>query len=167
MGHDPTRTGIEGLKALLSLGVLWAGSVVSGSTMPPAAPASGPGTAEDVIGVWTWVVDASSRRPGADADDAPLVEFRRAADGRLEARALIRSNGRARIRSLPGVSFEDGRLQLELGDGMAFRGTLRDDGRSIGGVVESDGDPATSELRRLDPAPRRKAPRERRPLRAA
>jgi hypothetical protein len=167
MLYDPTRTGVESLKALLSLAVLWAGTVVAGGAATDGSARPEPGAEDDVLGLWAWVVDAPPCRAESPvAIETRFVEFRRGPDGRLEARALVRSNGESKIRPVPRVSFEDGRLRLELDDGVAFHGTLRSDGRSIDGVVESGGDPAASLLRRLDPEPRRSL-REPPPLRAA
>jgi len=167
MRYDASRTGIEGLKALLSVAVLWFGGVVAGSAAQDAVPPSDGGAAEDVLGIWAWVVAAPACQPDSPAaTETRFVEFRRGPDGRLEARALSRSDGKPRIRALRGVSFEDGTLRLELDDGVAFHGTMQRDGRSIDGVLESGGDPAASVLRRLDPEPRR-ALREPPALRAA
>ncbi len=154
MGIDASRSGIEGLKALLSVAVLWFGGVVAGGAGSDL-PSPGGAGAQDVVGVWAWAVTTSACRPDApDPTGTRYVEFRRGTDGRLEARALFRTGGTARIRALPGVSFKDGRLRLDLGDGIAFHGTLRRDGRSIRGVLESGEAPAASVLRRLDPSPR-------------
>lgn len=162
MWYDASRSGIEALKAVLSVAVLWGGTLVSGAAdrAPVAPPGAGP--AEDVVGVWTWVVDSSAGRSGS-APEARYLEFRREEDGRLVARALVREGRAPVIREIPDVSFEEGRLCLTLGDGFAFRGTMRGDGRSIDGVLELEGASTVSLLQRLET---RRRLREPSPLRA-
>lgn len=163
MWYDASRTGIEALKAVLSVAVLWGGTVVSGATVSGPSSSFDPGPAGDVVGVWTWVVDGSPRRPEAGRTGERFVEFRRAGDGSLLARALVREGRNAVIREIPDVSFEAGRLCLTLGDGIAFRGTMRADGRSIDGIVRLEDSAAAALLLRLDTRRRHREPA---PLRA-
>ncbi|MFO7588937.1 MAG: hypothetical protein R6X22_12850 [Gemmatimonadota bacterium] len=163
MWYDTPRTGIEALKAVLSVAVLWGGTVVSGTAdratfVPPVL-----GAAEDVVGVWSWAVDSSLRPQECGPSETRLLEFRRGEGGRLVARALVHDGRRSVIEEIADVSFEEGRLRLTMASGVAFLGTMRGDGRSIDGVVRRDGTASASLLRRVET---RRHSREPSPLRA-
>ncbi len=158
MWYDATRTGIEALKAALSVAVLWGGMLVSG-VADRSIEEIGSGVAGDVVGIWTWVADASLRPSGAAAPEAGLLEIRRSADGMLTGRLLARSGGEPVIEDVSRLSFSDGRLCLELGSGTAFKGTLRADGRAIDGTMQLDGSSASALLRKVETRKRsREAP---------
>ena len=165
MWYDAQRTGIEAVKAVFSVAVLWGGLFVSGAAdHAMIEPFSRVGS-DDIVGVWEWVADAAARRPDVGRSLASLLEIRRGSDGTLSARVLLKDDGRPVVRNVRGVSFEEGRLSLEIDGRAAFRGRISEDGRTIGGTVLLDGrKPASAELWKVDA--RRRAQGGIMPLRA-
>ena len=94
MWYDAQRTGVEAVKAVFSIAVLWGGMFVSGAADRSVEPSFGATAANDIVGVWEWVLEASSRRPGAESAMASLLEIRRDDAGRLSARVLLDDAGR-------------------------------------------------------------------------
>lgn len=151
MWYDAQRTGIEAVKALFSVAVLWGGMFVSGAADHSLVEPFGTGATDEIVGVWEWVAEASQRRPEAERSFASLLEIRRGLDGRLSARVLLDDEGRAVVRRVRGVTFDQGRLCLEIDGRAAFKGTLREDGRTIHGTVLLDGrKPSSAELWKVD-----------------
>ena len=151
MWYDAQRTGMETVKAVLSVAVLWGGMFVSGAADQAMLEPFGVGATDDIVGVWKWVAGSSLRRPDATRTVASLLEIRRADDGSLSARVLVNDGPRPVVKHVDGVSFEEGRLCLEIDGQAAFKGTLREDGRSIDGTVLFDGRKSSSaELRKVE-----------------
>ena len=151
MWYDAQRTGMDAVKAVLSVAVLWGGMFVSGAADQALLDPFGVGATDDIVGVWKWVAGSSLRRPDATRTVASLLEIRRGDDGRLSARVLVNDGPRPVVKHVDGVSFEEGRLCLEIDGRSAFKGTLREDGRSIDGTVLLDGRKSSSaELRKVE-----------------
>ena len=151
MWYDAQRTGMETVKAVLSVAVLWGGMFVSGAADQALLEPFGVGAADDIVGVWKLVAGSSLRRPDATRTVASLLEIRRSDDGSLSARLLLNNGPRPVVKHVDGVSFEEGRLCLEIDGKASFKGTLRDDGRSIDGTVLLEGRKSSSaELRRVE-----------------
>jgi hypothetical protein len=155
MWYDAQRAGIEAVKAVFSVAVLWGGLFVSGAADHAMIEPFGSFGSDDIVGVWEWVAEAAPRRPDVGRSLASLLEIRRGSDGTLSARVLLKDDGRPVVRSVRGVSFEEGRLSLEIDGRAAFKGRISEDGRTIGGIVLLDGrKPASAELWKVD-APKR------------
>ena len=151
MWYDAQRTGMETVKAVLSVAVLWGGMFVSGAADQALLDPFGVGTTDDIVGVWKWVAGSSLRRPDAGRAAESLLEIRRSLDGTLSARVLVHDGERPVVKRVDGVSFHDGRLCLEFNGHAAFKGTLREDGLSIDGTVVLDGrKPSSAELHRVE-----------------
>ena len=151
MWYDAQRTGVEAVKAVFSIAVLWGGMFVSGAADRSADPSYGTTAADDIVGVWEWVLETSARRPGAGPAVASLLEIRRDDAGRLSARVLLDDEGQPTVRRVRGVTFDGGRLCLEIDGRAAFKGTLRDDGRTIDGAVLLEGrKPSLAELWKVE-----------------
>ena len=151
MWYDAQRTGMEAVKAVLSVAVLWGGMFVSGAADQALLEPFGVGAADDIVGVWKLVAGSSLRRPDATRTVASLLEIRRSDDGRLNARVLLNDGPRPVVKHVDGVSFEEGRLCLEIDGKASFKGTLREDGRSIDGTVLLEGRKSSSaELRKVE-----------------
>ena len=151
MWYDAQRTGVEAVKAVFSIAVLWGGMFVSGAADRAVESTFGVTAADDIVGVWEWVLEASSRRPEAEPAVASLLEIRRDDTGRLSARVLLDDEGRPIVRRVRGVTFDGGRLCLEIDGRAAFKGMLRDDGRTIDGTVLLDGrKPSAAELWKVE-----------------
>ena len=151
MWYDAQRTGMDAVKAVLSVAVLWGGMFVSGAADQALLDPFGVGATDDIVGVWKWVAGSSLRRPDATRTVASLLEIRRGDDGSLSARVLMNDGPRPVLKHVDGVSFEEGRLCLEIDGRAAFKGTLREDGRSIDGAVLLDGRKSSSaELRKVE-----------------
>jgi formylglycine-generating enzyme required for sulfatase activity len=151
MWYDAQRTGIETVKAVFSVAVLWGGMFVSGAADQADLEPFGTGSADDIVGVWEWVADASHSRSETAHSRTSLLEIRREVDGELSARVLLDQDGQAIVRRVRGVSFEHGKLCLEIDSRAAFKGRLRDDGRSIDGKVLLEGrKPSSAELWKVE-----------------
>ncbi len=151
MWYDAQRTGMEAIKAALSVAVLWGGMFVSGAADQSLTEPFGVGPADDIVGVWKWVAGSSLRRPDATRTVASLLEIRRGSDGILSARVLVNDGTAPRVRKVAHVSFDEGRLCLDIDGQAAFKGTLREDGLSIDGAILFDGRKSSpGELRKVE-----------------
>jgi hypothetical protein len=52
MWYDAQRTGMEAVKAVLSVAVLWGGMFVSGAADKSLIEPFGVGATDDIVGVW-------------------------------------------------------------------------------------------------------------------
>ncbi|MCL7958199.1 MAG: hypothetical protein M8860_01235 [marine benthic group bacterium] len=151
MWYDAQRTGIEAVKAVFSVAVLWGGLFVSGAADQAMFESFSSAGADDIVGVWELVAEATPRRPGPGNALTSLLEIQRGSDGTLSAHVLLKDDGHPIVRRVRGVSFEEGRLCLEIDGRAAFKGRISEDGRTIGGTVLLDGrKPASAELWKVD-----------------
>jgi hypothetical protein len=151
MWYDAQRTGMEAVKAVLSVAVLWGGMFVSGAADQSLTEPFGVGATDDIVGVWKVVAGSSLRRPDATRTIASLLEIRRSIDGSLSARVLLNDGPRPIVKHVDGVSFQEGQLCLEIDGTASFKGTLREDGSSIDGTVLLEGRKSSAaELHRLE-----------------
>ena len=152
MWYDAQRTGIEAVKAVVSVAVLWGGMFVSGTADEAMLESFGrAGAADDIVGVWELVAEATPRLPDTGRSLASLLEIQRGSDGTLSAHVLIKDDGQPIVRRVRGVSFEEGRLCLEIDGRAAFKGRISEDGLTIGGTVQLEGrKPASAELLKVE-----------------
>lgn len=151
MWYDAQRTGMETVKAVLSVAVLWGGMFVSSAADQALTEPFGVGSTDDIVGVWKWVAGSSSRQPNAMRTVASLLEIRRGNDGLLSARVLLSDGAAPVVRQVAHVSFDEGQLCLDIDGQAAFKGKLREDGLSIDGAITFDGrKSSTGELRKVE-----------------
>ena len=86
MWYDAQRTGIEAVKAVFSVAVLWGGLFVSGAADQAMFETFGAAGADDIVGVWELVAEATPQRPGSGNSLTSLLEIQRSSDGTAPVR---------------------------------------------------------------------------------
>ena len=138
----------EGLKALVSVAAIAAGLVLSNMAASPALYLGA--DSGDIVGIWRWVEPAAE----GSTETSPLFEIRRAADGELEAKLLVRSGEKV---GDADVSYDAGHLCMVTEHGASFKGELSEDGLMIEGVIQYGAVRSTALLQRVEHQKMRRA----------
>ena len=138
----------EGFRALLSVVVMVVGTWLMGEA-GKAGPESNVFEATgDIVGVWSWVAESPADEAWSGDPVASVFEFKEADSG-LMARVMLRDRTGSSIEDVTFLSYEDGWLCLQTAGGAEFRGSLRDDGRTIDGTIDWHGVKARASLERV------------------
>ena len=115
-------------------------------------PVAGAGPRGGIVGDWQMISDQISSKA--------VIEIRRESDGALSAIVVAENAADAsQAMSMNNVTFENGKLRFEIpSDDGAFEGTMKEDGLTIEGEFQQQGQVMAIVLKRVDPIPSGTAP---------
>ena len=142
VGHN------EGFRALLSAVVIVVGTWLMGETGQTGLESNVFEATGDIVGVWSWVAESPADEAWSGDPVASFFEFKQADSG-LMARVVFRDGSGSSVENVTFLSYEDGSLCLQTAGGAEFRGILRDDGRTIDGMIDWHGVRARASLERV------------------